>query len=310
MKKLSALVALFLSLHTYSQTVFGYWYGYATVKTNNSSNNYMVELILQPEKNNVKGIMNYYFKNTYRTVQVKGNYNIASRQLSLYQIPVTYHGSLANMEVDCIMNLQAILLVARMESDLKGSFTSLPAYKYTCSDISFNLKLNADISKQDSVMKAIREYRETYQLWKPSPTDTLLAQQVLQLRVTNYVVEKEYKQRENEVIDEIEVGSDSLSVDFYDNGEVDGDSISIFMNNQLLSFNRKLSTRAIHFDIALDPQKQVNEITMFADNLGAIPPNTALMIINDGKNQYEVRISSSLEKNATIRIKRKPRLKR
>ncbi|MBL0129845.1 MAG: hypothetical protein IPP43_00920 [Chitinophagaceae bacterium] len=44
---------------------------------------------------------------------------------------------------------------------------------------------------------------------------------------------------------------------------------------------------------------------MFAENLGLIPPNTALMVMHDGKKRYEIRLSSSLEKNATIRIKRK-----
>jgi hypothetical protein len=57
------------------QSVFGYWYGYANVKTNNATNNYLVELILQPEKGFVKGILNYYFKDSYRSLQVKGNYN-------------------------------------------------------------------------------------------------------------------------------------------------------------------------------------------------------------------------------------------
>lgn len=75
------------------QSVFGYWYGYANVKTNTAANNYLVEMVLQPEKNYVKGILNYYFKNTYRSIQVKGNYNAATRQLSLYDIPVVYHGS-------------------------------------------------------------------------------------------------------------------------------------------------------------------------------------------------------------------------
>jgi hypothetical protein len=44
---------------------------------------------------------------------------------------------------------------------------------------------------------------------------------------------------------------------------------------------------------------------MFADNLGSIPPNTALMIVNDGKKRYELRLTSNLEKSATIRIKKK-----
>jgi hypothetical protein len=55
----------------------------------------------------------------------------------------------------------------------------------------------------------------------------------------------------------------------------------------------------------LDSTREVNEITMFADNLGSIPPNTALMIVNDGKKRHELRLTSNLEKSATIRIRKK-----
>ncbi len=305
MKKSALCILLLACLQSQSQTVFGYWYGNANVKVNSSANNYLVELILQPEKGYVKGILNYYFKNTYRSLQVKGNYNTNTRQLSLYDIPLTYYGSPASLEVDCIMNMQATLRVAKSGSNLAGRFISLPDYKYVCPDVTFDLGLNADISKKDSVLQAIREYKENYQVWKPSATDTLAPVNIVQRKVINYVIENQYKERENVLVQEIEVESDSLQVDFYDNGEIDGDSISIFYNSQLVAFNRILSTRAIHFDLGLDTAKQVNEITMFADNLGSIPPNTALMLISDGKNRYEVRLASSLEKNATIRIKRK-----
>jgi len=305
MKKLFALLSVVISLHVHSQSVFGYWYGYANVKTKSSANNYLVELVLQPEKNYVKGLLNYYFKNTYRSLQVKGNYNAATRQLSLYDIPVTYHGSISNFEVDCIMNMQGTLRVAKAGSNLTGSFVGLPDYRYTCADINFNLKLNADISKKDSVLAAIREYKEAYQVWKPTSTDTLVAVNIIPRKVVNYVIEDQFKQRENIVNDEITVESDSLKIDFYDNGEIDGDSISVFFNKQLIAFHQKLSTRSVHFDIVLDRSQTVNELTMFADNLGSIPPNTSLMQIYDGKKRYQVRLSSSLEKNATVKIKRK-----
>lgn len=305
MKKLILSLLLFIALSSSGQTVFGYWYGFANVKTTSSANNYLVELILQPEKNYVKGVLNYYFKNTFRSLQVKGNYNATSRQLNLYDVPVTYYGSRANMEVDCMMNLRATLRVAKAGSNLSGGFVSLPEYRLMCADINFNLELNADASKQDSVLKALREYKESYQVWKPSAFDTLVPETIIQRKVVNYVVEREFTERENVLAEEIEVESDSLKVDFYDNGEVDGDSISVFFNKQLMAFNRKLSTRAVHFDIVLDSAKQVNELSMFADNLGAIPPNTALMMISDGKNRFEVRLSSNLEKNGTVRIKRK-----
>jgi hypothetical protein len=305
MKKISLLLLLFAALHSHSQSVLGYWYGNANVKVKSSSNNYLVELVLQQEKGYVKGMLNYFFKNTYRSVQVKGNYNIATRQLSLYDIPVTYYGSLASLEVDCMMNMQGILRVAKAGSNLVGSFISLPDFKFTCPEISFNLSLNADISKKDSVLKAIREYKETYQVWNPSATDTLISATIIPRKVINYVIERQFTERENVVSNEFEVDSDSLVVDFYDNGEIDGDSISVFYNRKLIAFNQKLSSSSVHFSIVLDTTKEFNEITMFADNLGSIPPNTALMIVDDGKNRHQSRISSSFEKNATIRIRRK-----
>jgi hypothetical protein len=306
MKKLLVITVLLFSLSSRAQTIFGYWYGNANVKTSNSANNYMVELVVQPEKGYVKAVLNYYFKSSFRSFLLKGNYNTTTRQLSLYDIPVTYYGSVGSLEVDCIMNMLGTLRVSQVGSNLVGSFISLPNYKYTCADIRFDLKMDASISKPDSVLKAIREYKETNQVWKPTIADTLVAAKIIQRKVTNYVIESEYKERENIVSNEIEVASDSLKVDFYDNGEVDGDSISVFFNNKLIAFHQKLSTRSIHFDIILDSTQQLNELTMFADNLGSIPPNTALMQVSDGKNRYDVRLSSSLEKNATVRIRRAP----
>ncbi|MDU0220284.1 hypothetical protein, partial [Escherichia coli] len=62
---------------------------------------------------------------------------------------------------------------------------------------------------------------------------------------------------------------------------------------------------SIHFNLVLDSARAYNELTMFADNLGSIPPNTALMIVTDGNKQYQIRLSSNLQKNASVRIRRK-----
>ena len=305
MKKASLLLTLFLSLQTFSQSVSGYWYGAANVKSKESTNNYLVELILRQDRTQVKGIINYYFKKTFRSLKITGNYNSLTRQLTLFNIPVTYHGSIENLEVDCMMDFAASLRVAKASSNLIGYFHSKPEYRNTCADVNFNLKLNADISKEDSILHAIRVYKETYQVWKPNYEDTLVAVNIIPRKVENYVINDEYKQRENVVSKEITVDSDSLKVDFYDNGEIDGDSISIFYNDKLIAFNRILSTKAVHFNVALDPTREVNEITMFADNLGSIPPNTALMVVIDGKKRYEIPMASNLQKNATLKIRRK-----
>lgn len=308
MKKLLLPVIILVSLSSSSQTVFGYWYGSANVNVKAAASNYLVELILQPEKESVKGILNYYFKNIYRSLHVEGKYNKATRELILHNIPITFYGSMANLEIDCMMDLQGILRVATAGSTLKGQFVAaMPEYKYTCAEINFNLTLDAASSKKDSVLLALREFKETYQLWTPSgeTKPSIVSSFKPTKAINSQMVENLFKERENIINDEVEVESDSLKVDFYDNGEVDGDSVSVFFNKKLIALSKRLSTKSVHFNILLDSLLQVNELSMFADNLGSIPPNTALMIIDDGKNKFNIRLSSNLEKNATVKIKRK-----
>jgi hypothetical protein len=305
MKRYFFLFLIICSLRASAQDVVGYWYGVANIATGTTQNNYLVELILKQNSTAVQGILNYYFRNTFRSIQLKGNYNAATRQLSLFNIPVPYYGSTEQLQVDCSMDLVATHRIAKAGSNLSGRFIGKEAYKYTCPDIVFDLKLNKDAGNQDSVLNALRNFKETYQVWTPSATDTLVAATVQQRKVENIVINNEYKEREKVVQNEIEVASDSLQVDLYDNGEIDGDSISVFFNDQLLGANLKLSTKSVHLNLKLDSTKEFNQLSMFANNLGSIPPNTALMLVYDGKKRYEIRLSSSLEKTATIQIKRK-----
>ena len=306
MKKIFLFLLLFWAAATQAQQVSGYWYGKATVANGGNSNNYLIELIIdQKSGNTVQALINYYFKNTFRSFKVNGRYDAQSRTLLFPDIPITYFASTSQLQVDCIMDFVAQLRVAKAGSNLSGKFVGKDAYKYTCPEIAFNIQLNEAANNRDSLLTALRQFKETYQLWTPDVADTVVAATVIQRPIINYVVDKAYKQRENVVSQEIEVSSDSLRVDFYDNGEVDGDSISIFFNDKLLASSQRLSAKAIHLMIGLDPTKDHNDLAMFADNLGSIPPNTALMLIYDGTKRYEVRLSSSLEKNGTVRIRRK-----
>lgn len=306
MKKIFFAFLIAFSLSAQSQGVVGYWYGTATVE-NGGGNNYLVELILKQNSTAVQAIMNYYFRNTFRSIKLNGNYNSMTRELALYNVPVPYFGSNARMEVDCIMDFRATHRMAKAGSNLNGKFYARDAYKYTCQNIVFDLKLNQDAGNQDSILTALRNFKETYQVWTPSATDTVVAATVQQRTIQNPVVNKEYKERMVDIQKEIEIEGDSILVDFYDNGEVDGDSISVFFNDELYGANLRLSTKSIHMKIGLDTTREINTLAMFANNLGSIPPNTALMLISDGKKRYEVRLSSNLEKSAAVRLKRKKR---
>jgi hypothetical protein len=124
--------------------------------------------------------------------------------------------------------------------------------------------------------------------------------------VSAEVIDK-LEKRKNTVLKSIEIESDDVKIDLYDNGEIDGDSISLFYNNRLLLSNKRLSDKSISISLPMERDDSVNELVMYAENLGNIPPNTALMIVRDGPNRYEVRISSDLEKNGVIRFVHKKR---
>lgn len=116
-----------------------------------------------------------------------------------------------------------------------------------------------------------------------------------------------FEKRNNNLIKTIEIENETFRVDLYDNGDIDGDTISLFFNGKLLLSHKRLSDRAITLNLNVEDSKDVNELVMYADNLGSIPPNTALMVVTDGGNRYEVRISSDLQKSGVIRFVHKPK---
>lgn len=99
--------------------------------------------------------------------------------------------------------------------------------------------------------------------------------------------------------------SDSLLLTLYDNGEVDGDTVSVLLNGQLILEKQGLSTAAIKKTIYIPANTDRMELVMYAESLGSIPPNTGLLVIRDGKQLYEVRFSGDLQKNASIVFNRK-----
>ncbi len=109
-----------------------------------------------------------------------------------------------------------------------------------------------------------------------------------------------YKSRRKDIIKTIPIDNETFKIDFYDNGEIDGDSITVFYNGKIVLSHQRLSDKPISLKLALDNDTDENVVTMYAENLGTIPPNTALMIVTDGDKRYEVRITSDTEKSGSV----------
>jgi hypothetical protein len=103
-------------------------------------------------------------------------------------------------------------------------------------------------------------------------------------------------------VPEIIVDTGTIRLDFYDNAEVDGDSITVLVNKNVVISHQRLSTKPITTYIKIDLNNTFQEVEMVAENLGTIPPNTAMLIISDGTKKYQLFLSSTESKSAMVRF--------
>ena len=107
-------------------------------------------------------------------------------------------------------------------------------------------------------------------------------------------------------IPEIKVDTGTVRLDFYDNAQIDGDSITVLVDRQVVLTHQRLSAKPLTTYVRVDLNNTFHEIEMVAENLGSIPPNTAILIITAGKNRHLLSLNSSEVKSARVRIVYEP----
>lgn len=114
-------------------------------------------------------------------------------------------------------------------------------------------------------------------------------------------------ERSNKAIRTLEVNVKTITLKVYDNATVDGDTVSIYYDGKLLVNKKGLSVQPIELTIELDEHSTKHELILYAENLGSIPPNTALIVVTAGEKRYELFASASLEENAVLIFEYKPK---
>jgi hypothetical protein len=113
-------------------------------------------------------------------------------------------------------------------------------------------------------------------------------------------VEIAMEARKTDVVNNIKINTNLISISIYDNGTVDGDTVSVFHNGKLILAHQRLTGKPIELKIEVNKNNPRHEITLFAENLGSMPPNTALLIVQAGSKRYELRSTADLTKNASV----------
>lgn len=146
----------------------------------------------------------------------------------------------------------------------------------------------------------------------PKPKDTIakkiLVPPVAKLIPKQNTLPAQTNGRVNKEISHIVVTDKKIKLEVYDNGTVDGDSVSIFYNGKMIMSHQRLSEKPIEIDVTLDEKTSLHSIVLFAENLGSIPPNTALIVFTTpaGK-RYELFSSATLQQNAELIFEYKPK---
>jgi hypothetical protein len=144
---------------------------------------------------------------------------------------------------------------------------------------------------------------QTVKTKEPQKAAIVLTNPMPANRPSNVLTTQEkFDSRKKELNLEIVVEADSIEINFYDNAEIDGDTISIYLDNRLIYANIRLTDKAFTIKLAREQLLTVSELVMVAENLGSIPPNTSYMYAMAGEKKYEAFLASTAHSSALIRL--------
>lgn len=298
MKKLIAFIfTLFIASTSFSQKLDGMWRGfYNTNGDVTTSKTGTAEFILDIKMDGVKVTGHSYTffnkRREYIICKVEGSYNEQSKTIEVIETKVVKKKALTFSEVvyqknllkysqsGDIENLRGTWVNAKNTNGDKGK-TNLQRYLPVVKDDP-SIIISKDIKKQEGpeVKKDIPGQR--------SMNDNMVSLAPRKGKDTIQVVPVNYKK--NLAIKQatpIEVRSDSITVSIYDNGEIDGDTVSFIFNGKMICERRMISAKPIIFKLKLDSLHD-NELIFIPNNEGSVSPNTGLAVIYDSSRRKEI----------------------
>lgn len=267
MKRITLLLILLLSICCApAQDINGIWKGKLVMEPGGCFPVYNIELQLTVVGNKISGV-SYHYSDTSNYVRetFEGTFKPDSNSILINEIGVTSFHIPADC-TPCIKRYNFSYHKGGNEEQLRGSWTG-----------------KTMDNKSNCPPGTIVLIRITKSAFKPNLPKTLT-------------------ERKNELVKTIYVDTGMVKLDFYDNGVIDGDTISVYVNDMPVVSRKMLTAKPVTANIKIDMQRTIQEVIMVGENLGSIPPNTALMIINAGDKRYQLYLTSDDKKNAMVRF--------
>ena len=168
--------------------------------------------------------------------------------------------------------------------------------------ISLMAKVEPVISNDQKTVKITEPKTREKEMDIPVETTPAPVQEPVFVKAPELTIEEKFIKRKKETMIEIPVTGDSVELRFYDNAEVDGDSISLFLDGKLVFEHIRLKASPFTIKLAISELKESSELVMVAENLGEIPPNTAYMIVYNNNERFDASLLSTEETSAVIKL--------
>lgn len=121
--------------------------------------------------------------------------------------------------------------------------------------------------------------------------------------VRTHTIPNTLEGRSVKYVQTMDISSDTVIVIINDPQREDGDIISLNVNGEWKMRNFEVTNAQARFSFAMGYKE--NYIALHAENLGIIPPNTAMLTVIDGKVRKQIILNSDAGKTEAILLKRK-----
>ena len=108
------------------------------------------------------------------------------------------------------------------------------------------------------------------------------------------------KGRRDQRIGRMDVHTEKVVLEIRDEQLEDGDLISLEVNGAIVASGLEVTQQGRRFGVSLKPGQ--NRIVFRAENLGSIPPNTAVLLVHAGGEQRKFYLSTDFERNNVLDV--------
>ncbi|HVM90150.1 MAG TPA: hypothetical protein VMT76_18320 [Puia sp.] len=265
----------------FSEDLNGIWKGTLTQEPGGCYPKYFLEIQINFADNNITGkVYDYYDTSKFVKLGFTGKYNPLNHRLVLIENKVLH----SQIPADCVPCIKTYSLTysnkngeETLEGDWKG-YTS--EKKIACPPGKLILKKS---------------------LYSDFPVDIEQNDELAEIQKKIHLEKRTVDLKKTIVVD-----SPKIKLAFYDDATIDNDTITVFVNNKLLLYRQCLTEKPLNINFNAFAGTPY-ELIMYADNLGSIPPNTALMVVTTGNQKFEIYLSSTEQKSAAVRFIYKPK---